>query len=95
MLIKVTEKHIAEARELIRCPKSGTYIPRCDCCPVALAVRERTGKDWSIYGTLALMSEGDTGLAHDARKRRLSLRTQRWIRRFDANLTVKPFALRF
>lgn len=93
MLIKVTETHIYKARQLLKI-SSPSGPPRSECCPVALAIREQTGKAWSV-GCFDVWLPWCVDRTDEDTRRRLSIRVQRFIQRFDRKKSVKPINFRF
>lgn len=74
LTVHVTEKHI----------RAGSKS-NCFTCPVALALKDASGKPWNV-GTTGVFPIPDSD-----RNMRLPEEVTRFIRSFDLELPVKPF----
>lgn len=83
MIIEVKQNHIRVARELL---KSHRGLNRARCCPVAIAISRK-------FPTANVRVIDDEFNIND-KSYYPSESVKRFIRKFDANLPVKPFLFR-
>lgn len=73
LTVHVTEKHIREGRR-----------SNCDLCPVALALKDASGKPWNVGYCGAYPADCRSNAF-------FPLEVTRFIRAFDAQISVEPF----